>query len=108
LVKTTSSNGSTTIAHSAWSASQYKQLKTATGYAIEAQLPWPGSAPVIGAQVRFDIGLNSADKSFGGVDDMRDGQLIYYVGQVATSSCQTSDGTVPFCDDRTWCTTLLQ
>lgn len=99
---------STGITHTAWNASQYKQLKTATGYTIEAQLPWPGSAPSTGALVRFDIGLNSADKSFGGVDDMRDGQLLFYVGQVATSSCQASDGTVPFCDDRTWCTTQLQ
>ena len=108
LVKTTSSNGTTTITHSAWSTSQYKQMKTATGYAIEAQLPWPGSVPMTGALVRFDIGLNRADKNFGSVDDMRDGQLLYYVGQVSSSSCQTSDGTVPFCDDRTWCTSLLQ
>lgn len=104
VVKTTSEG----ITHTAWANAQYKQLKTSTGYAIEAQIPWPGSVPNTGSLVRFDIGLNSADKSFGGVDDMRDGQLIYYVGQVATSSCQASDGTVPFCDDRTWCTTLLQ
>jgi len=104
LVKDTS----TGVTHSAWQVSQYKQVKTATGYAIEAQLPWPGSAPGTGALVRFDIGLNSADKTFGTVDDMRDGQLLFYVGQVATTSCQSSDGTVPFCDDRTWCTTLLQ
>jgi hypothetical protein len=104
VVKTTS----TGITHTAWQASLYKQVKTATGYTVEAQLPWPVSAPDTGALVRFDIGLNSADKSFGGVDDMRDGQLIFYVGQVATSSCSASDGTVPFCDDRTWCTTLLQ
>jgi hypothetical protein len=104
VVKSTS----TGVTHSAWATSQYKQLKTATGYAIEAQIPWPGNAPSTGSLVRFDLGLNSADKSFGTVDDMRDGQLLYYVGQVATSSCQSSDGTVPFCDDRTWCTTLLQ
>jgi hypothetical protein len=107
LVKTTSNNG-TTITHSAWSTSLYKQVKTSTGYAIEAQLPWPGNTPSTGALVRFDIGLNSADKNFGGVDDMRDGQLLFYVGQVSSSSCQASDGTVPFCDDRTWCTPLLQ
>ncbi len=104
LVKTTS----TGIVHSAWATSQYRQMRTATGYAIEAQIPWPGHSPSTGSLVRFDIGLNSADTSFGGVDDMRDGQLLYHVGQVTTSSCQASDGTVPFCDDRTWCTTLLQ
>lgn len=104
VVKTTKDG----IAHTAWTAAQYKQAKTATGYAVEAQIPWPVSAPATGALVRFDIGLNSADKNFGGVDDMRDGQLVYYVGQVANTSCSSSDGTVPFCDDRTWCTTLLQ
>ncbi len=103
-VKTTS----TGITHAAWQATLYKQVKTATGYAVEALLPWPGSVPSTGALVRFDIGLNSADKSFGGVDDMRDGQLIFHIGQVANTSCQSSDGTVPFCDSRTWCTTLLQ
>jgi hypothetical protein len=104
VVKTTT----TGVTHAAWPASQYKQLKTATGYAIEAQLPWPGSVPTTGSLVRLDIGLNSADKTFGTVDDMRDGQLLYYVGQVGATSCQQSDGTVPFCDDRTWCATLLQ
>jgi hypothetical protein len=108
-VKTTNNSGASTGVPTAWSASQYKQTKTTTGYAIEAVLPWPGGNPEAGAQVRFDIGLNSADSNFGGVDDMRDGQLLYYVGQVSNTSCQASnDGTVPYCDDRTWCTTTLQ
>jgi hypothetical protein len=104
LIKAASS-GTT---HSAWPVSQYKQVKTATGYVVEAQLPWPDRAPNTGSLVRFDIGLNSADKTFGTVDDMRDGQLLFYVGQVPTSTCQSGDGAVPACDDRTWCTTLLQ
>jgi hypothetical protein len=92
-----------------WLSTQYKQSKTATGYAIEALLPWPGGSPEAGTQVRFDLGLNSADSNCSGVDDMRDGQLLYYVGQVSSSTCQgSSEGPVPYCDDRTWCATTLQ
>ncbi len=107
-VKTSNSGGASSGTPTALPAGQYKQSVTSTGYAIEVQLPWPGGAPNSGTQVRFDLGLNSADGTFGTVDDMRDGQLLYYVGTVAgTSTCQGSD-TVPFCDDRTWCTTSLQ
>lgn len=108
-VKTTNSSGTSTGTPEKWAASQYRQIRTTTGYAIEALLPWQGGNPSTGAQVRFDIALNSADSNFGGVDDMRDGQLVYYVGQVSSSSCQgSSDGTVPYCDDRTWCASTLQ
>jgi hypothetical protein len=73
------------------------------------QLPWPGGAPSAGAQIRFDLSLNSADTIFGTIDEMRDGQLLYYVGTVSgTTTCQSNDGTVPFCDDRTWCATSVQ
>jgi hypothetical protein len=74
------------------------------------RLPWPGTAPAAGATVRFDIVLNSADKTFTSVDDMRDGQLIYYLGTVTgTTTCQGTggDGNVPFCDDRIWCSTNI-
>ena len=108
-VKTSNSGGASSGTPTALSASQYKQAVTATGYAIEVQLPWPGGAPNSGTQIRFDLGLNSADTTFGTVDDMRDGQLLYYVGTVGgTTTCQGSSGTVPFCDDRTWCATSLQ
>jgi hypothetical protein len=73
------------------------------------QLPWPDGAPNAGSQIRFDLALNSADTIFGTVDDMRDGQLLYYVGTVnGNSTCMSNEGTVPFCDDRTWCTTSVQ
>ena len=106
IVKTANSNGSSQGAYTAMPTSAYHQRLTATGYAIEMKLPWPGAAPAAGATVRFDIILNSADKSFGNVDDMRDGQLIYYLGAVSNSTCQGSD-LAPFCDDRAWCSTQL-
>jgi len=31
------------------------------------------------------MAINSADKSFAGLDKMRDGQLMYYVGTVSGS-----------------------
>jgi hypothetical protein len=99
-VKDTGSAGTPT----ALPAAQYAQVATSTGYAIEVSIPWPGSAPSAGSPVRFDMAINSADKTFTGIDKMRDGQLIFYVGTVSGSTtCSTSDGTVPWCDDRTWC-----
>ena len=108
--KASNSSGTSTGTATALAAGQYKQAKTNTGYAIEVQLPWPGgAAPTAGTQIRFDLALNSADTNFGGVDDMRDGQMVYYVGTVTgTTTCQSGDGTVPYCDDRTWCVTTAQ
>jgi hypothetical protein len=81
-------------------------MATRTGYAIEVLIPWPGSAPSAGSAIRFDMAINSADKNFAGIDKMRDGQLIYTIVSVSGSTtCQGSDGTVPWCDDRTWCQT---
>jgi hypothetical protein len=98
----TDSNGTGTP--TALPAEQYKQATTSGGYAIEVLLPWPGGPPSGGAQVSFDLAFNSADTIFGSVDDMRDAQVIYYMGTVgAGSSCQA-----PYCDDRAWCATTLQ
>jgi Carbohydrate family 9 binding domain-like len=89
---------------------QYGQSATATGYAIEAQLPWQGGNPNAGGTIRFDLAINSADKTFGGVDDMRDAQIIYFIGTPggATTCPSGGDGTVPYCDDRTWCPSQVQ
>jgi hypothetical protein len=104
-VKDTGSSGTPT----ALAASQYSQATTSTGYAIEVLLPWPGSTPSAGSTVRFDMALNSADKTFTSVDQMRDGQLVYSIGSLSgASTCQTADGTVPWCDDRVWCQSNLQ
>jgi hypothetical protein len=109
-VKTSNLDNASQGAYTPLPASQYAQKMTATGYAIEMRLPWPGAAPAAGATIRFDIALNSADKTFTSVDDMRDGQLIYYLGTVTgTTTCQGTggDGNVPFCDDRIWCSTNI-
>ncbi len=109
-VKTSNSGGTSSGAHTNLPATEYAQVKTSTGYAVEVRLPWPGGSPVAGTQIRFDLALNSADTVFGSLDEMRDGQLLYYVGSVGgTTTCQnSSDGTVPFCDDRLWCSPSLQ
>jgi hypothetical protein len=105
--KASNSNGSSQGAATPLPSSQFVQISTSTGYAIELQLPWPGAtAPSAGSTVRFDMALNSADSNFGGVGDMRDGQLIYHLETVSDSSCQGTD-TQPFCDDRTWCAPTL-
>jgi len=104
-VKDTGSSGTPT----ALPVSQFAQAATSAGYAIEALIPWPGSAPSTGTAIRFDMAINSADKSFASVDKMRDGQMEYYIGTLSGSTtCQTSDGTVPWCDDRTWCQANVQ
>ena len=99
-VKDTGSAGTPT----ALPTSQYAQATTSTGYAIEVLVPWPGGTPSSGSAIRFDMNINSADNSFSSVDQMRDGQLVYTIGAVSgATTCQTADGTVPWCDDRTWC-----
>jgi hypothetical protein len=104
-VKDTGSAGTPT----ALPAGQYAQATTGTGYAIEVSIPWPGGAPTSGSAIRFDMAINSADKTFTGIDKMRDGQLIYYLGTVSgVTTCQSADGTVPWCDDRTWCQANVQ
>lgn len=104
-VKDTASAGTPT----ALPTNQYAQAATSAGYAIEALVPWPGGAPSSGAAIRFDMDINSADTSFTSVDNMRDGQMVYYIGSISgTTSCQTTDGTVPWCDDRTWCQANVQ
>ncbi len=104
-LKDTGSSGTPT----ALPTTQYAQATTSIGYAIEALVPWPGAAPSAGSTIRFDMDINSADKTFSSLDKMRDGQLIYYIGSLSGSTtCQTADGTVPWCDDRTWCQANVQ
>lgn len=107
--KATNVNGTSQGTATALPASQFHQVVTSTGYSVEALLPWPGgAAPAVGSSIRFDLLLNSADTTFGTIGDMRDGQLIYHLENVSTTTCQgSSDGTVPYCDDRTWCTTTF-
>jgi hypothetical protein len=104
-VRTTNSNGISTT-YTELPAAQYKSGKTATGYAIEALIPWVGGAPS-GGKVRFDLAVNVADTNCSGADDMRDAQMVL---RQSTVSGQTScpGGAEAWCDDRTWCSTTLQ
>ena len=111
-VKTSNTSGASQGTQTALSTSLYAQKITSTGYAIEVDLPWPGNiTPAAGATVRFDMSLNSADSNFTSIANMRDGQLVYYLGTVAATTCEglpASDAPIePFCDDRAWCATPL-
>jgi hypothetical protein len=79
-----------------------------TGYWVELNLPWPGTAPAASAQIKFDMQLNAADGvSKNGDGQIRDAQAVYYQGSApASSPCGST--IYPFCDDRVWCTTTLQ
>jgi hypothetical protein len=74
-VKTTNANGIST-SYTEMPQAQYKSGRTSTGYAIEALIPWAGGLPTAGGKVRFDLAVNVADSNSGGVDDMRDAQMI--------------------------------
>jgi hypothetical protein len=103
IAKASSGGGAT---HTALAEGQYKQATTSAGYAIELKLPWPGGAPSGGSKVRFDLALNSADTNCSGVDDMRDAQLILFLGTPSPTTCP--GGVDAYCDDRAWCSTTLQ
>ena len=103
VAKASSGGGAT---HTALAEGQYKQATTSAGYAIELKLPWPGGAPSGGSKVRFDLALNSADTNCSGVDDMRDAQLILFLGTPSPTTCP--GGVDAYCDDRAWCSTTLQ
>jgi hypothetical protein len=78
------------------------------GYKVELKLPWPGTPPTAGSQIKFDMELNSADgKSTTGDVGPRDAQAILYQGpDPGNSPCGSP--LYPYCDDRLWCSTTLQ
>jgi len=79
-----------------------------TGYRVELKLPWPGTPPTAGSQIKFDMELNSADGiSTPGDAGPRDAQAILYQGSdPGNSPCGSP--LYPYCDDRLWCSTTLQ
>lgn len=79
-----------------------------TGYTVELKLPWPGTPPTAGSQIKFDMEVNSADgKSTTGDAGPRDAQAILYQGSdPGNSPCGSP--LYPYCDDRLWCSTTLQ
>lgn len=108
-IKTSNDGGASQGTPTALPTNVYAQKITGTGYAVEALLPWPGAnKPNAGTTIRFDLTLNSADSNFSSVDDLRDAALFYHMSNVTNSTCQSNDGTVPYCDDRTWCATPLR
>ncbi|MBN2195384.1 MAG: hypothetical protein JW751_21375 [Polyangiaceae bacterium] len=95
-----------TASHGELADSRYETTVTADGYTIEAQIPWPGSNPDVGAGIAFDLALNSADDAPEGAPDGRDAQAVLYIGSVGSTTC--GGGAEPWCDDRTWCTPTLE
>ena len=78
------------------------------GYKVELKLPWPGTPPSKGSQIKFDMQLNSADGiSTTGDAGPRDAQALLYQGSDPGNSPCGSD-LYPYCDDRLWCSTSLQ
>jgi hypothetical protein len=105
-IKDSSSSGTPTVLPS----TQFVAGSDGTGYWVELNLPWPGTAPTASAQIKFEFQLNAADGVSKTTDSqIRDGQAIYYQGTApATTTCASSSAIYPFCDDRVWCTTTLQ
>ena len=88
--------------------SLFKADTESTGYKVELDLPWPGTPPAAGSQIKFDMELNSADGvSTNGDAGPRDAQAILYQGSdPGDSPC--GGELFPYCDDRLWCSTPLQ
>jgi hypothetical protein len=81
---------------------------TSDGYKVELNLPWPGTAPAAGSQIKFDMEMNAADgKSSNGDAGPRDAQAMLYVGSDPGGSPCAGE-LFPYCDDRVWCSTSLQ
>jgi hypothetical protein len=85
----------------------FKTHTTATGYAVELKMPWPGGQTVAsGASIYFDAALNGARSSSSG----RVAQALLFQGPTPASTTCTGTGNdiAPFCDDRMWCPTKFQ
>jgi hypothetical protein len=105
-----SKDSASTGTQTALPTSAYATGSDTTGYWIELNLPWPGTAvPAAGSQIKFELQLNSADGPAGLYDSyVRDAQAIFTQGTVTSTTCASSTLIYPFCDDRVWCTTTLQ
>jgi hypothetical protein len=89
-------------------ASQFSAGTESAGYKVELNLPWPGTPPTAGSQIKFDMELNSADgNSTAGDAGPRDAQAILYLGSDPGGSPCAGE-LFPYCDDRLWCSTTLQ
>ena len=89
-------------------AGQFSASAEKGGYKVELQLPWPGTPPTAGSQIKFDMELNAADGiSTNGDLGPRDAQAILYLGSDPGGSPCAGE-LFPYCDDRLWCSTTLQ
>jgi hypothetical protein len=102
--KATGTNGS----QSALETKYYSAGTTSDGYKVEFNLPWPGTPPTSGSQIKFDMEMNAADgTSSNGDAGPRDAQAVLYVGSDPGGS-PCGGELFPYCDDRVWCSTSLQ
>ncbi|HEX7598792.1 MAG TPA: hypothetical protein VF518_11300 [Polyangia bacterium] len=102
--KSSGANGS----QEALAANLYVASVVSDGYQVELNLPWPGTPPSAGAQIKFDMEINAADgKSTNGDAGPRDAQAMLFQGTISGGSSCGSDA-FPYCDDRLWCSTTLQ
>jgi hypothetical protein len=84
-------------------ASKWKAVSTATGYAVEVQIPWSdlhGMGIKSGSQVGFDVAVNSlCDTSV---------EHVFAVWRRKIVMMSTCGGdSSPSCDDRVWCAPKL-
>lgn len=74
-------------------------------YELEFRVPWStlgGAAPAAGARIGFDMGAD-AHLSNGPTSEF---QSFYALASSMASNC--SGTAVPYCDDRSWCSTRLR
>jgi hypothetical protein len=102
--KATGTNGSQAVLETKY----YAAGTTSDGYKVEFNLPWPGTPPTSGSQIKFDMEMNGADgTSTNGDAGPRDAQAMLYVGSDPGGSPCAGE-LFPYCDDRVWCSTSLQ
>jgi hypothetical protein len=106
---TVKSDGTSGVHTQITDATQYKGMKTSTGYVVELKVPWPGGPTLAsGAQMRFDMAMNVDAESVDPTVQGRDAQAVLAMATLTgATTCGSSPGT-PFCDDRLWCATALE
>jgi hypothetical protein len=86
-------------------ASQINIAATATGYTVEAQIPWTDAAPVANVAMGFDMGLSDdVDGLNASLAAYRDYYGLLFNGNQLLGTC--SQHAEPYCDSRNWCTPI--
>lgn len=103
------SNGESGTATEITDSSQLAVGFSDNGYVIELKLPWPGTAPVSGAAVRFNMALNVDTEAVDPDVWGRDAQAVLAMATLSgPTTCSVTDNPTPFCDERLWCATKLK